>query len=241
MQEAQKMKPLIASLLLLTVLIWHNDAPAATQQTIDAEENMPLATPFEEVASCALGRKGEHTMRLLRRANSIGTGSVYYLQKDGQQPVLYNESTEGLQYTARQRERESTLEFALSSCQGSPEKVFVVTTAHNGRLLYSRFMRYNSYAGEWQSFEIGSMEHPVYAYLSKEETIGVSKNDPQDRKKPDELYLTQKYRAQKGLRSCGSVPAKALPSPKGYQIIPISAQIRASDAGITRLDNAGSQ
>lgn len=233
------MKPLIASLLLLTVLVWCDDAAATSQQAIDAEENIALATPFEEVASCSLGRKGEHAMRLLRRANSTNTGSIYYLQKDAQQPVLYNESPEYSQYTARQRERESTLEFALAGCQGSPEKIFVVTTAHNGRLLYSRFIRYNSYAGEWQSFEIGSMEHPVYAYLSEEETIGVSKNDPQDRKKLDELYLTQKYQTQKGLHSCGSIPVKALPPQKGYQVILVSAQIQATDAGIARLDTTG--
>ena len=194
---------------------------------LDVQENTPFFSPMQEVLACKMGKNGEHTLRILRRLNLIGSEYIYYMQRDFGPLEFYSDLGESKTASLRDREFYSSFYYAFISCQGQGENIFVMTTPPPmGRLLRTYFVRYNSDSEEWEDFIIGAMSHPEFVYMNKDEVLGFAQNGPQDRDKPDQIYQMQGYVAKKGLKFEYEVPIATLPPKKGNQVIPLKVQVQ---------------
>ena len=173
--------------------------------------------PFEVVLHCPMGADGAHSIRIWRRFSSFAGCSVYYIQRDEYPLTRYREYNESPDDPLWQREGASALDWAELVCAGTDEKVFMITTAWNGRHVSPEALRYNSRHETWQELTLGVDGPPTYAVLNGDAFLLVGDSSPLDRGQGEEPYIAVRHVAGRGLSP--EFPLRKLPSGKTFEVI----------------------
>ena len=163
------------------------------------------AVGMEIVAQCACGKKGEHTLTLLRD-HGVGSTFVFYLSRNGAAPTLLYGSDE-------EQSRGDDIEVG---CVGRHERGLVISGMFASNYIKGTALRFNTRGQRWERVDFAERVRPVSLYFR---ATGLEVLIPNSGRNESPMrYIIYRYNA-----TIDAARQRYSDSPPTGQAVPISA------------------
>ena len=144
-----------------------------------------LADGMTVVTSCTVGSNGGHALSLLRD-HPIGGTAVYYVGKDGAEPVrLYAGDSD-----------KSRGDDVLAACVGTIGRALVLSGEFTSNYIQGVAIRYNTRSQRWERIDFAERERPESVYLDTREFTLLIPNH--GRNESGKRFILYRYESGKG-------------------------------------------